>query len=89
MISVFERYKMLYLVQVGYKKKFAGHSLSWGRGISGILTECIGISDKYGPMDPSLPKVYEFLSQFFDEISEVFPERYIHLGGDEVPFDCW
>ncbi|XP_044746308.1 beta-hexosaminidase subunit beta-like isoform X2 [Coccinella septempunctata] len=66
-----------------------GHTLSWGRGISGILTKCVGISDEYGPMDPSVPKVFQFLSNFFEEISKVFPERYIHLGGDEVPFDCW
>ncbi|KAK9886306.1 hypothetical protein WA026_015816 [Henosepilachna vigintioctopunctata] len=66
-----------------------GHTLSWGNGIKNILTECVGIADKFGPMDPSKPKLYQFLNDFFQEISEVFPERYVHLGGDEVPFDCW
>ncbi|KAL3286511.1 hypothetical protein HHI36_001016, partial [Cryptolaemus montrouzieri] len=66
-----------------------GHTLSWGYGIKGILTKCVGISDEYGPMDPSQPFLYDFLREFFQEVSEVFPEKYVHLGGDEVSFDCW
>ncbi|MGM9693510.1 MAG: family 20 glycosylhydrolase [Alloprevotella sp.] len=36
--------------------------------------------------------VYEFLGNVFRELSEVFPSRYVHLGGDEAgnpPLGCW
>lgn len=44
---------------------------------------------KLGPMNPTNPALYEFIRNLFFEIVQVFPDQYIHLGGDEVPFDCW
>lgn len=35
------------------------------------------------------PKVIEFLHSVLDEVMELFPSKYIHIGGDEVLFDAW
>lgn len=32
---------------------------------------------------------YEFVKDILDEICELFPSEYVHLGGDEVPKDRW
>lgn len=40
-------------------------------------------------MNPINPALYEFIRNLFSEIVQVFPDQYVHLGGDEVPFDCW
>jgi len=40
-------------------------------------------------MNPTNPALYEFVQNLFSEIVQVFPDQYLHLGGDEVPFDCW
>lgn len=40
-------------------------------------------------MNPINPNLYEFLRHLFAEIVQVFPDQYVHLGGDEVPFNCW
>lgn len=40
-------------------------------------------------MNPTHPALYNFIRNLFSEIVQVFPDQYLHLGGDEVPFDCW
>ncbi len=35
------------------------------------------------------PHTLEFLEDVLDEVCELFPSKYIHIGGDEAPTDCW
>lgn len=37
----------------------------------------------------SKEKVFEFIDDVITELSEVFPCRYFHIGGDEAPLDKW
>ena len=34
-------------------------------------------------------KVYEFAEDVVDALAEIFPSKYIHFGGDEVPTKIW
>ncbi len=40
-------------------------------------------------LDPSNKKVYKFLKKFFKEMAKLFPDEYIHIGGDEVNGVQW
>ena len=69
-----------------------GHTQSWEAGAPGVLTKCYsGASPNglFGPLDATKEDLYPFLSKLFHEIGNVFPDKYIHLGGDEVNTECW
>ena len=68
---------------------YSGHSLSWGLGgIPGLLTECSD-PNQFGPIDPTVEENYNFIRTLFSEVSELFQDNYLHLGGDEVDNSCW
>uniref|UniRef100_A0A3P8XFD3 Beta-hexosaminidase n=1 Tax=Esox lucius TaxID=8010 RepID=A0A3P8XFD3_ESOLU len=69
-----------------------GHTQSWGKGQPGLLTSCYKgsvPSGTFGPVNPAMSSSYQFISRLFKEVASVFPDPYIHLGGDEVDFTCW
>jgi hexosaminidase len=35
------------------------------------------------------PRTFAFLRHVLDEVVALFPSRYVHIGGDEVPKDRW
>lgn len=70
-----------------------GHTYSWGLGYPDLLTQCYSgpypINGYLGPINPASNYTYDFLRTFFQEVLTVFRDKYVHLGGDEVPLSCW
>jgi len=62
------------------------HSASWTKGYPNLAANC---PRSYKLLDATDDNVYTFLTQFLTEISGLFPDQFIHMGGDEVSFDCW
>ena len=69
-----------------------GHTRCWGIAKPELLTPCY-TSDvpngDLGPMDPTKDLTYTFMEELLTEVVEVFPDNYLHLGGDEVGYECW
>ncbi|OWW04542.1 beta-N-acetylhexosaminidase [Rhizobium sp. R72] len=40
-------------------------------------------------LNPAVPLTYEFLEKVLDEMVELFPCAYLHIGGDEVANGSW
>ena len=44
----------------------------------------------YGPMDPTSNSTFDFLDDLFEEIVSRFPDKYLHIGADEIDLkSCW
>jgi len=41
------------------------------------------------PLSPAKEEVYEYLQNILDEVLDIFPSHYIHIGADEVEKDTW
>jgi hexosaminidase len=72
-----------------------GHSTAWlvaypelnsGTQPDGIRRQ-FGVSDYV--LDPTRPETYKFIDSFLTEMTTIFPDEYIHIGGDEAPAPDW
>jgi hexosaminidase len=72
-----------------------GHSTAWFVGYPELasgkapykIEERWGIFDP--AFDPSNEKTYKFLNEFFGEMAKLFPDHFLHVGGDEVNGKEW
>jgi len=58
----------------------------------GINQNPVEVSGRWGISDHLLrpfPETFEFLGNVFQEVAELFPSDYIHVGGDESLIDNW
>lgn len=72
-----------------------GHIQSWLVGYPelGSAPGPYAISDKYGVMDaafdPTRKSTYAFIDKFIGEMAALFPDPYMHIGGDESNGKQW
>lgn len=72
-----------------------GHSTSWFVGYPQYASAPgpYAIERRFGvfepAFDPTREETYEFLDQFIEEMTGLFPDPYWHIGGDEVAPRQW
>ena len=73
-----------------------GHSRAAIKSYPELLVEEADLSQYCGAqlytdnvLNPALPGTYQFLHTVLDEVCDLFPGEYIHLGADEVPEGVW
>src|SRR5205814_7631339 len=72
-----------------------GHSTSWFVGYPELgsapgpykVDRTFGIHDE--AMDPTKETTYAFLEAFLGEMAALFPDKYVHIGGDESNGKQW
>ncbi|MBC7187516.1 MAG: family 20 glycosylhydrolase [Calditrichaeota bacterium] len=66
-----------------------GHATSWFVGHPELASAPgpYAIERRWGIMDPTMDptreQTYKFLDRFFKEMCALFPDEYVHIGGDE------
>jgi hexosaminidase len=72
-----------------------GHATSWLVGYPELASAPgpYEIQRRWGifepTMDPTREETYRFLDAFLDEMTPLFPDRFFHIGGDEVEETQW
>jgi hexosaminidase len=72
-----------------------GHTTSWFAGHPELASAPgpYQIERRYGVLDaamnPTLEETYKFLDKFLGEMAALFPDAYMHTGGDEVTGKHW
>ncbi|MDE1178498.1 MAG: beta-N-acetylhexosaminidase [Edaphobacter sp.] len=72
-----------------------GHTKAWLVGYPELSSDPgpysirreFGVDDD--AMDPTKESTYKFIDAFLGEMATIFPDPYLHLGGDETPGTQW
>jgi hexosaminidase len=72
-----------------------GHSTAWLYAYPELSSGAppTGIRREFGvapyAMDPTCEETYQFLDRFLTEMVTLFPDAYVHIGGDETTAPDW
>jgi len=68
-----------------------GHSRSWVIGYPELASGPGPFTLESGDpiLDPTREATYKFLEKFIAEMAKLFPDEYVHIGGDEVDGKQW
>lgn len=66
---------------VNYKVSSGAKMINWVGAIPIALVD--------NTLCPANEKVYKFLDTVIGQVSKIFPFKYIHMGGDEAPYNFW
>lgn len=62
-----------------------GHNAAWCKGMPEVCpsTTCPT------PLDPSTNATFRAIEAILQDLFAVLPDKFVHLGGDEVDYGCW
>ncbi|XP_050026917.2 beta-hexosaminidase subunit beta-like [Dermacentor andersoni] len=76
-----------------------GHTQALGRAFPDVLTPCYGNGSRatakwrqhaaFEMLDPTNNQSYRLVQRILPQVTELFKDRYVHLGMDEVHYYCW
>ncbi|HZY73469.1 MAG TPA: beta-N-acetylhexosaminidase [Edaphobacter sp.] len=72
-----------------------GHSTAWQvaypKLASGTPPDAVRTEFGIAPfaLDPTREETYQFIARFLGEMATLFPDPYMHIGGDETPAPDW
>jgi hexosaminidase len=65
-----------------------GHTNAIAASHPEVMSHCPKPSE---PMNPTIPETYDFIFEIYQDLDTIFPDKMVHLGGDEVQLSeaCW
>lgn len=89
------RYAAARGIRVVPEFEMPGHSAAWlvaypelsSGTVPSSIRRQFGISDS--ALDPTREETYKFIARFLGEMVTIFPDQYLHIGGDETPAPDW
>jgi hexosaminidase len=65
-----------------------GHTNAIAKSHPEVMAQCPNPAE---PMNPTVPETFEFVKTIYKDLNDLFPDDFVHVGGDEVELfeKCW